>query len=56
MAADDFFGLIALDIFGALVPGGDSALGIEQEDGVVFNALDEKPKHIVADEWVISVS
>src|SRR5687768_12074365 len=39
--ADDLLGLVALDALRALVPGQDDALGIEQEDGVVANALDK---------------
>ena len=39
---DDLLGLIALDALGPFVPGGDIALGVEHEDGVVLDALDQE--------------
>lgn len=48
MLADDFVGFIALDFFGSLIPGGDSTLGIEEENGVVYDTVNEKPKDVVA--------
>src|SRR6185369_13528973 len=41
VAADDFLGPVAFDALRALVPGGDMARRIEDEDRVVLYALDE---------------
>lgn len=48
MPSNDFFGLIAFYLFGTLVPGDNSAFGIEEKNGIVLDALDQKPKDIVA--------
>jgi hypothetical protein len=42
MLADDLVGLVALDALGALVPGLDDPLRVEDEDRVVLDALDER--------------
>ena len=41
-------GAVALDQLGAGVPGQHAALGVEHEDGVVLDALDEKAKALLA--------
>src|SRR5262249_24646451 len=45
--ADDLVGAPALDALGADVPGRDAAVGVEHEDGVVEDALDEEPQLVV---------
>src|SRR5436305_1519485 len=40
-APDHLAGFVALDMFGPGIPTGDTALGIEQVDGVVLHRLDE---------------
>jgi hypothetical protein len=44
MLSDDLVGTITLDAFRAGVPVGDLAFGIEHEDSVVGDALDEQPE------------
>ena len=39
--ADDLVGLVLLDPLGPGVPGGDVAVRVEHEDGVVLHALDQ---------------
>ena len=46
--ADDLVGLVALDPLGPGVPGGDVALRVEHEDGVVLDALDQQPEPLLA--------
>ena len=48
MLADDLGGFVALDALRAAVPGGDVAVGIEHEDRVVADALDEQAKALLA--------
>ena len=42
--ADDLLGPVALDPLGPGVPGGDVALRVEHEDGVVGRPVDEQPE------------
>ena len=48
MVADDLFGAVALDAFGAFVPADDDALRIEREDRVVAHAVHQQPEQFVA--------
>ena len=43
VAADDFLRRVSFEPLSALVPGGDVAGGVEREDRVVDNAVDQKP-------------
>jgi hypothetical protein len=43
---DDLLGLVALDPFGSRIPGGDVALRVQPEDGVVLGPFDQEPKLI----------
>jgi len=46
--ADDLFGVIPLDAFGAAVPSRDSSLRIEHEDRVVGDALHQQLELLLA--------
>ena len=48
MLADDLVGRVALDPLGPGVPGGDVAVGVEHEDRVVPDALDQEPEALLA--------
>src|ERR1019366_8383117 len=48
MLADDFVGLVSLDALGAEVPGRDNPVGVEHEDRVVGDALDEPPELLLS--------
>ena len=48
MPADDLLGRVALDALGARVPARDPALGVEHEDGVVPDALDQQAEALLA--------
>src|SRR6478672_11947815 len=41
MLADDLIGGVALDALGTGVPGCNTSLGIEHEDGIIDNRLDQ---------------
>jgi hypothetical protein len=44
--ADDLVGFVPLDALGAKVPGRDVPAGVEDEDRIVLDALDEQAKTI----------
>jgi len=44
MAADDFLGRVTLDALRAAIPAGYIALGIEHEDGVVLDSINQQPE------------
>src|SRR5205823_5475609 len=46
--ADDLLGRIALEPLGPSIPGGDHALWVEHEDGVVPNPLDQQAETLFA--------
>ena len=46
--ADDLVGAVALDALGAGVPGRDVAVGVEHEDRVVLDALDQQAEALLA--------
>jgi hypothetical protein len=46
--ADDLLGFVALNPFGALVPGGNATVRIEKKNRVVFNVVDEQTKDFIA--------
>ncbi len=48
MLADDLRGRIALDPLGAGVPGGNAAVRIEHEDGIVLDAVHQQPESFFA--------
>ena len=50
MLADDLLGQIALDAFRSAIPRAHATFGIEQQDCVVGDALDEKAKRTLI-EW-----
>jgi hypothetical protein len=45
---DDLLGPVALDPFGPRVPGGDVALRVEHEDGVIEDAFHQEPEPLLA--------
>jgi hypothetical protein len=51
VAPQDLVRAIALDAGSSLVPGGDASLGIEVENGVVTNGIDQEPKPLVRWEF-----
>jgi hypothetical protein len=45
--SDYLLGVVALDALGAFVSGGYVAVGVEHEDGVVLDALDEQAEALL---------
>ena len=48
MTPDDLSRAVALEPFGARVPGRDVAVQVEHEDGVVADAFDDEPESLLA--------
>jgi hypothetical protein len=44
---DNLMSLVALDSFRALVPGRDSALRVEQKNGIIFDALNQQAEDFI---------
>src|SRR5205807_7828007 len=53
VATDDLVGLVPLDPLGAQVPRGDVTGGVEHEDGVVADALDQETEAFVGSAVVL---
>ena len=48
MPADDLIAVVSLDSPRALIPGGDATFGIEHDDRVIVDRVDQQPKHLLA--------